>query len=864
MSVEGLTSGIEFQIGYMNDNTFVNKVICDSTKPSKKVTITDGYNGKQIGIRIVVVPNSVVDNITIYPMIRLVEDTDDTWQPYSLTNRQITQTINALPDTYATTMEVNTKANNVWKAVGELGAKNLLVYPYSQNNFSDDGASYTSTGVTYTSDGKGGVTINGTATNYSMCELKVRLPNSWYLKAGQYILSNGLADGINTDVNIIARAFSITENNFVVNFTKVGDGSPNSRTFTVTPEQEELFASGEYQLNVRLYLNTNKTANNVKIYPMIRLADDTDDTWQPYVPTSRELAEKLNSISNANGGKSAYDIAVDNGYSGTEQQWLDSLKGIKGDKGTDGKSAYEIAVDNGYTGTMAEWLESLKGEKGDKGDKGDAGSSGSGETVVIDNDSNFIYVAHRGLYTNTIVENTADAFINAAKNGFKFGEIDLRATSDKVIVAGHDATMTFYNNGASVAKKIANTTFSELQGYTLDAAGNYRIETLASILFKLKKYDFAVILDIKDESIIADCFRLVNNYGMGKKAIITTPLDWAIANFDIINSYKNIALRIYPLDYAKCKKIIDTVSNDIYLDGNLDNSVWISTCFPIALALNRPIIPASYNLRGVNNKYVINAINGCMSSQNRTLDEMKSDTNFNFTYSDITTSDDKVSLTNTADISAQNVTTGGGYINFYTTNPEIAETVVNSIGENASATITAKSDGKCQLIVQNATMNKVLEVQVAKNGFFQASDMGTSEIADAANKACLLMFDDDSSIQLTYSQPSRFWRHNLQGFTYDSSVAIPRVPENATKFTASFLNNVEGQYYVKFYDENKTQLSTYSWNKVQDITLTGSEKYFYLGIKYANGTKIDPYNDETQATLFKQLVDAVQFEFTQE
>ncbi len=39
--------------------------------------------------------------------------------------------------------------------------------------------------------------------------------------------------------------------------------------------------------------------------------------------------------------------------------------------GQDGKSAYEIAVDEGFTGTAEEWLLSLKGDKGDPGEKGD-------------------------------------------------------------------------------------------------------------------------------------------------------------------------------------------------------------------------------------------------------------------------------------------------------------------------------------------------------------------------------------------------------------------------------------------------------------------------------------------------------------
>lgn len=48
-------------------------------------------------------------------------------------------------------------------------------------------------------------------------------------------------------------------------------------------------------------------------------------------------------------------------------------KGDKGAKGDNGKSAYDIAVSNGFTGTESEWLASLIGQKGDKGIKGDTG-----------------------------------------------------------------------------------------------------------------------------------------------------------------------------------------------------------------------------------------------------------------------------------------------------------------------------------------------------------------------------------------------------------------------------------------------------------------------------------------------------------
>ena len=45
-------------------------------------------------------------------------------------------------------------------------------------------------------------------------------------------------------------------------------------------------------------------------------------------------------------------------------------KGDKGDTGADGKSAYEVAVANGYTGTQAQWLASLKGADGAPGKDG--------------------------------------------------------------------------------------------------------------------------------------------------------------------------------------------------------------------------------------------------------------------------------------------------------------------------------------------------------------------------------------------------------------------------------------------------------------------------------------------------------------
>lgn len=106
------------------------------------------------------------------------------------------------------------------------------------------------------------------------------------------------------------------------------------------------------------------------------------------VDADGETSATLHNGANGEKGSSAYQIAVEQGYQGSESDWLSSLKGDKGEKGNtgakgnpgqdgaDGKSAYAIAVEHGYENSEDEWLLSLKGEKGDPGDRGLQGVPG--------------------------------------------------------------------------------------------------------------------------------------------------------------------------------------------------------------------------------------------------------------------------------------------------------------------------------------------------------------------------------------------------------------------------------------------------------------------------------------------------------
>ena len=108
------------------------------------------------------------------------------------------------------------------------------------------------------------------------------------------------------------------------------------------------------------------------------------------VPPTPDLYQQLLQKISDKGkdGKSAFEIAIEHGFVGTEVEWLESLKGVDGKDGVngkdgcdgrngadglpgrdgiDGKSAYIIAVEHGFSGTETEWLQSLKGADGRDG-----------------------------------------------------------------------------------------------------------------------------------------------------------------------------------------------------------------------------------------------------------------------------------------------------------------------------------------------------------------------------------------------------------------------------------------------------------------------------------------------------------------
>lgn len=137
--------------------------------------------------------------------------------------------------------------------------------------------------------------------------------------------------------------------------------------------------------------------------------DGENSNVPPTPDLYQQLLQKITEAEKGADGKSAFEIAVENGFVGTEAEWLESLKGKDGAvgpqgeqgppgadgqpgkngeqgspgvdgrdglDGTNGKSAFEIAVENGFVGSETEWLESLKGKDGADGRDGADGAVG--------------------------------------------------------------------------------------------------------------------------------------------------------------------------------------------------------------------------------------------------------------------------------------------------------------------------------------------------------------------------------------------------------------------------------------------------------------------------------------------------------
>lgn len=111
-----------------------------------------------------------------------------------------------------------------------------------------------------------------------------------------------------------------------------------------------------------IYLLPKQNAEHENIYDEYINIDGTENGWECIGNTKLDISNlaTIDYVDNAIKDKANKSEL----FSGSYNDLTDIPESFNG------KSAYEIAKDNGFVGTETEWLESLKGEKGDPGNDG--------------------------------------------------------------------------------------------------------------------------------------------------------------------------------------------------------------------------------------------------------------------------------------------------------------------------------------------------------------------------------------------------------------------------------------------------------------------------------------------------------------
>lgn len=229
---------------------------------------------------------------------RLVTDTDiSSWNGKAETsdikdgtltiqlNGENQQTFTANQDSNVT---ANIKAVD-WVSNGKLGAKNLNSYPYYETSHSE-------ANIAWTDNGDGTVTANNTSTGNSSFICHSRISGRKYpliLPNGKYILSGCPSGGSDSSYRLIAYV------------TKNGSASTLGVDYG---EGAVIEVNGDDNYNDKALVQigcdirgSGVVCNNLTFKPMIRVAEDSDDTFQPYALTNKQLSDIANSVPTSTG-----------------------------------------------------------------------------------------------------------------------------------------------------------------------------------------------------------------------------------------------------------------------------------------------------------------------------------------------------------------------------------------------------------------------------------------------------------------------------------------------------------------------------------------------------------------------------------
>ena len=212
---------------------------------------------------------------------------DSIWRPYAETNKQLTDN------------------KMSWKNNSILGSKNLVAYPYVNASGHNPRGS-----IVFTYNEEGYISVNGTNTTQNSADFTFynAYTSDFLLESGkEYILS---LERTNDLIYGLLYFKDASGNNLTLNYSvEYEDGSfENRNTYYVSLNRDiyhtiakfkilddDIKCYSELRMRIGAGLGPFDSATDKGRF-MLRVADDNDDTWQPYSMTNQELTKVVRGV----------------------------------------------------------------------------------------------------------------------------------------------------------------------------------------------------------------------------------------------------------------------------------------------------------------------------------------------------------------------------------------------------------------------------------------------------------------------------------------------------------------------------------------------------------------------------------------
>jgi hypothetical protein len=375
--------------------------------------------------------------------------------------------LGALSTNKATQAEVN-------DIVNVLGAKNLF-----------DGSIVTTTakGVTFTQNADGTISVTGYNTQGS--SLGIFANHIQKLKAGSYVLS-GCPSPTSGGLHI-----QLSDNDAGVIIAEIYDGNETSFSLNADTNCKIMYwGSGDLSITGTLIIK-----------PMIRLASDPDNTYQPYTMTNQQITPYVQAISNPN--------LLDNPWFTVNQRGTTSWSSGYGvDRWMPQRADITVNADKTLTITPTE-LSTINGYIGQRIEKE---ASLLGKTVTIS------ALLSNGTITSHTFDTIEDGINNAVEGNYNFGYSTTTSSSYDLVWFGLRSKSTI----PSVTIKAIKLELGSVSTLAMDTAPNYQQE-----LAKCQRYFVRYASTANNSSISFGAIATVNKqwYGVVSLPVVmrTTP-----------------------------------------------------------------------------------------------------------------------------------------------------------------------------------------------------------------------------------------------------------------------------------------------------------------------------------------------------